>query len=123
MDLIVEKNNHYFRIQIKTVQIENNKKIIPVRKISHTMGEYKINLYTKEDIDYFIGVDVDTRDLYILPISFSSQYKRGININSCIDYKNNFIQMELFNRNVKNAHDDNVESLTDNTDGNDVGIE
>ena len=31
--------------------------------------------------------------------------------------------MELFNRNIKNAHDDNVESLTDNADGNDVGIE
>lgn len=123
VDLIAEKNNKYFRVQIKTIQIENNKKIIPVRKISHNMGEYKINLYTKEDIDYFIGVDVDTRDLYILPISFSSQYKRGISINSCIDYKNNFIQMEPDSGNIISEHDDNVESLTDNADGNDVGIE
>ena len=123
VDLIVEKNNCYFRIQIKTVQTENNKKIIPIRKISHNMGEYKINLYTKEGIDYFIGVDVDTRDLYILPISFSSQYKNGISINSCASYKNNFIQMEPNNENIISEHDDNVESLTDNADGNDVGIE
>lgn len=87
------------------------------------MGEYKINLYTKENIDYFIGVDVDMRDLYILPVSFSSQYKRGISINSCASYKNNFIQMEPNNENIISEHDDNVESLTDNADGNDVGIE
>ena len=30
--------------------------------------------------------------------------------------------MELLNRNVQNGGDDNVEPLTDNTDGNDVGM-
>ena len=31
--------------------------------------------------------------------------------------------MELYSGNIINALDDNVESLTDNADGNDVGIE
>ena len=31
--------------------------------------------------------------------------------------------MELINGNINNGHNDNVESLTDNADGNDVGIE
>ena len=31
--------------------------------------------------------------------------------------------MELINGNINSEHDDNVESLTDNADGNDVGIE
>ena len=30
--------------------------------------------------------------------------------------------MELFNRNIKNGHDNNGESLTDYADGNSVGI-
>lgn len=123
VDLIVEKDNLYLKIQIKTVQIEGTSKLIPVRKISHNMGEYKIKLYTKEDIDYFIGVDVDTEDLYILPVSFSSKYKNSIRISNCSIYKNNFNQMEPNNENIISEHDNNVESLTDNADGNDVGIE
>lgn len=87
------------------------------------MGEYKVKLYTEKDIDYFIGVDLDSKDLYILPISFSSQYKSSININSCQDYKNNFKQMEPISGNINSEHDNNVESLTGNADGNDVGIE
>lgn len=87
------------------------------------MGAYKIKLYTEKDIDYFIGVDVDTRDLYILPILFSSKYKRSVSISNCLIYKNNFNQMEPNNGNIISEHDDNVESLTDDADGNDVGIE
>ena len=56
VDLIVEKNNVYYRIQIKTIQEYKDSKLIPVRKISHNMGEYKIKTYTKSDIDFFIGV-------------------------------------------------------------------
>lgn len=111
-------------MQIKTVQVEKDgRKRIPMRKISHNMGEYKIKLYTKEDIDYFIGVDLDTKDLYILPISLSSKYKSSISVNSCVDYKNNFKQMEPINGNVNSGHDDNVEALTGNADSTDVGIE
>ena len=108
VDLIVEKNNKYFRLQIKTVQKDGNTKRIPIRKISHNMGLYKISRYTNVEIDYFIGVDIENEDLYILPVSFSS---------------NNFKQMERCNGNITNEHDDNVESLTDNADGNDVGME
>ena len=124
VDLIVEKDNTYIKLQIKTVQVEKDgRKIIPMRKISHNMGEYKIKLYTKEDIDYFIGVDLDAKDLYILPVDFSTKYKSSISINSCVNYKNNFKQMEPISGNINSEHDDNVESLTDNADGNDVGIE
>lgn len=124
VDLIVEKNNKYLKLQIKTVQIEKDgRKIIPIRKISHNMGEYKVKLYTQVDIDYFIGVDLDTKDIYILPIDFSSKYKSSISINSCVNYKNNFEQMEPISGNSNSEHDDNVETLTGKADGTDVGIE
>lgn len=57
IDLIIEKNNQYLKIQIKTIQIEGKRKFIPLRKNSHNMGKYKIKLYTQKDIDYFVGVD------------------------------------------------------------------
>ena len=118
VDLIVEKNNQYFKIQIKTVQTRNNSKLIPVRKISHNMGEYKIKTYSKEDIDYFVGADVDTEDVYILPIEFSSTYATSISVSKCEIYKNNFnLDKELVSGNANNGGDDNVETLT----GNDVG--
>lgn len=34
------------------------------------MGEYKVKLYTEKDIDYFIGVDLDT--IFYLYISLLS---------------------------------------------------
>lgn len=87
------------------------------------MGEYKIKRYTKEDIDYFIGVDIEEDVLYILPISFSSNYASSIAISKCAQYKNNFEQMEPIIENNNSGDDDNVETLTDNADGNDVGTD
>ena len=123
IDLIAEKSNKYFRIQIKTVQWNSTYKAIPMRKISHNMGEYKIKRYTKDDIDFFIGADLENEDLYILPIAFSSKYSSAISIKNCQPYKNNFEQLELLCGNIQNGEDDNVETLTDNADGNDVGTE
>lgn len=123
IDLIAEKNNVYLKIQIKTVQNDRGVYKIPVRKISHNMGEYKINKYTKEDIDLFIGADIDNGDIYILPVSFSSKYSSAISINSCQEYKNNFKQLEPLCGNTQSGEDDNVEALTGNADGNDVGTE
>lgn len=123
VDLIVEKNNVYLKIQIKTVQYDKNSGKIPVRKISHNMGEYKIKRYTKEDIDFFIGADLENEDLYILPVEFSSKYASSISISSCQSYKNNFEQLEPLCGNIQSGEDDNVETLTDNADGNDVGTE
>ena len=121
--MIIEKDNKYLKIQIKTVQNTPYNKTIPVRKISHNMGEYKIKRYTKEDIDYFIGVDIETEDVYILPIDFFSKYSSSISVNTCSKYKNNFTQMEPNSGNTISGDDDNVETLTDNADGNDVGME
>ena len=87
------------------------------------MGKYKIKAYTKSDIDFFIGVDLDLEDIYILPIDFISKYNNSISINKCLQYKNNFNLSELIIENNNNGDDDNVESLTDNADGNDVGTE
>ena len=94
VDLIAEKNNKYWKLQIKTIQVQHGKKNIPVRKVSHNMGQYKIKRYTSDDIDLFIGVDLETEDIYVLPVAFSSQYASYINVSKCNNYKNNFEQLE-----------------------------
>ena len=94
VDLIVEKNNKYWKLQIKTTQSRDGKKNIHVRKVSHNMGQYKIKRYTSDDIDWFIGVDLETEDVYILPVAFSSQYSSYINVSKCNNYKNNFEQLK-----------------------------
>jgi len=54
------------------------------------MGNYKYKYYTDEDIDFFIGCDINTNDIYIIPISFSSKYKNCISLSTLQPYKNNF---------------------------------
>lgn len=96
VDLIAEKDNKYICIQIKTVKRKNKtgtQKCIPVFKVSHNMGQYKIHHYTKDEIDYFIGVDIDTEDIYILPISIVEKFKSSIALSTAEQWKNNFDQL------------------------------
>ena len=97
VDMIIEKNNIYLKIQIKTVQSSKNSKVVPLRKISHNMGEYKIKTYSDNDIEYFVGVDTVTEDIYMIPIKFSQTYASAISINTLFKagYVNNFDLKEI----------------------------
>ena len=94
IDCIAIKNNQIIRFQIKTIQKDRDRKVLPVRKISHNQGEYKIHHYNATEIDYFVGSDLETDDLYIVPIEFIVQYRSSIGINTLEPYKNNFSQLE-----------------------------
>lgn len=94
IDCIGIKNNQLLRFQIKTIQRNQNRKVLPVRKISHNQGEYKIHHYTADEIDYFVGSDIEEEDLYIVPIDFVSQYRSSISIRTLEPYKNNYSQLE-----------------------------
>lgn len=84
-DLIVEKNNLYFRIQIKI--LDNHKKL-NFRKLTHSKNNHKQYHYTDKDVDFFVGVDINTFDLYIIPIKEIN--KSSMNISRMEKYKNNF---------------------------------
>lgn len=119
IDCIISKENFLIKIQIKTLQYDkrDNRKFLPVRKISHNQGEYKIHHYTSNEIDYFVGVDIDTEDVYIVPVSFSSKYTSSIGLKALEPYKNNFTQLEPQDGNILSACDDIGETLTGNTEG------
>lgn len=95
IDSIAIKDNKLLRFQIKIISYEKNgNQKLYVRKISHNMGNYKYKYYTEKDIDFFIGCDIVTNDVYILPVSFSSKYKNSIAISSLQPYKNKFDLLE-----------------------------
>lgn len=94
IDCIAIKDNQLLRFQIKTIQRDSRGAYLPVRKISHNQGEYKVHLYTADEIDYFIGADLQEECLYICPISFISQYKSSIGQKALQPYKNNFDQLK-----------------------------
>lgn len=91
IDCIAIKDLTLIRLQIKTL---NKDKCLPVRKISHNQGEYKIFRYDASTIDFFIGVDIETEDVYIIPESFSSQYANTIGFKALQPYKNTFNLIE-----------------------------
>ena len=104
-------------MQIKTIQKDSGRKVLPVRKINHNQGQYKIHLYNKSKIDYFIGTDIETEDLYIVPIDFIMKYSSSIGIKALEPYKNNFTQLEPQIGNSLSGCDDIGETLTGNTEG------
>ena len=117
IDCIAIKENRLIKIQIKTIQSDRGAKKLPVRKISHNQGSYKVHLYNETEIDYFVGTDIDTEDLYIVPIEFVMNYSSAIGIKTLEPYKNNFTQLEPQSGNILSGCDDIGESLTANTEG------
>ena len=117
IDCIACKNGQLIKMQIKTIQMDRGYKKLPVRKISHNQGQYKIFNYTSDEIDYFIGVDIDTEDLYIVPIDIVEKYKSAISVSTLEYYKNNFNYMEPQVGNNLSGCDDIGETLTGNTEG------
>lgn len=119
VDCIISKDDYLIKMQIKTLQKDkrDNRKYLPVRKISHNQGEYKIHHYTSNEIDFFVGVDIETENIYIVPISFSSKYASSIGLKALEPYKNNFIQMEPQVGNNLSGCDDIGETLAGNTEG------
>ena len=114
IDCIAIKEDTLIRMQIKTLAKD---KSLPVRKISHNQGEYKIFRYDASTIDFFIGVDLDAEDIYIVPIEFSSKYSSSIGYRTLQPYKNAFNLMEPNSKNTISGDDDIGESLTGNTEG------
>lgn len=114
VDSIIEKNNIYIKVQIKTLQ----NGVLPVRKLSHSKTEHKVFLYTKNEIDFFIGIDIINGDCYILPIEESSKFTSSIGKRKLEKFKNNFDLLELYIRNNINGELKFGETLTSNVDGN-----
>lgn len=114
IDCIAIKGNTLIRVQIKILTTD---KSLPVRKISHNQGEYKIFRYDASIIDFFIGVDIETEDVYVVPVEFSSQYSNRISYTKLQPYKNTFNLMEPIIGNNNSGEDDIGESLTGNTEG------
>ena len=106
IDCIAIKNGQLLRFQIKTIQKDKNSKKLPVRKISHNQGEYKIHHYTADEIDYFVGSDIEEECLYIVPINFVIKYSSSISIRTLEPYKNNFTQLEPLVGNDQSGADD-----------------
>ena len=59
--------------------------------------KYKVHLYDETEIDFFIGADIHTNDIYIVPIDIVKQYKSCISLKTLQPYKNNF---DLLNSDV-----------------------
>lgn len=114
IDCIAIKGATLVRLQIK---ILTSTKGLSVRKISHNQGQYKIFRYDASNIDFFIGVDLDTEDIYVVPETFSSTYVNVIGSKALQPYKNAFDLMEPIIGNDNSVDDDIGELLTDNTEG------
>jgi len=89
IDVVV--GDHLFKCQVKTLASGRGAKKLPVRKIGcNSKTNTKSYVYSSKDVDFMIGVDVDTFDVYVVPIQDIAQYKSLVSINILSKYKNNF---------------------------------
>ena len=95
IDCIVIKGHKMSRIQIKTVQLDKRgHAFIPVRKLSNNRNTNKQKLYSKLDIDFFVGVDLENNITYVVPIDLVEQYTSAISISILESYKEKYSLME-----------------------------
>ena len=91
---------------------------MPVRKVNHNLESYKIVYYDDTNVDYLVGVDLDTEDIYFVPIEVVSKYKSAISISSISKFKNNFSLLEEPHIGNFVSGGDNIgKRLTANTEG------
>lgn len=100
IDCIVIKNGKLNKIQIKTIQLCRGYKVLPVRKLSNNRGINKQKHYTSKDVDFFLGVDLDTNLIYVVPMAAIEKYTSAISINNLSNYKENYALMEHLDRDV-----------------------
>lgn len=118
IDCIIIKHDILLKFQIKKIQHDRNHKVLPTRKVNHNLECYKITYYTDSKIDYLVGVDLDTEDIYFVPIDVVSKHKSAISISSISKFKNNFSLLEEPHIGNFVSGGDNIgKRLTANTEG------
>lgn len=81
-DLALYHDKRFYRIQIKSGQKKKESTFaIPVRKAQYNRRKIWNTYYTPEDIDFIIGVILETGDLYCFPVAITQQFKDSIWVN------------------------------------------
>ena len=95
-DFILEKNNKLIKLQVKITSVARENKCILTRKLSHSKTEHKTHYYTSNEIDFYVAVDIEELDLYILPMSIYSEIKSSKILDNLQEFKNNFGLIDKF---------------------------
>lgn len=74
-DLIVEINNHLYKIQVKTSSDEKDGYVSFKIKSQVVHNQESINVfYTKDDIDYFALYNIMRDKIYLVPVEISANH-------------------------------------------------
>lgn len=100
-DFILEKDFKLIKVQVKITSKTNLKdgsisKCILTRKLTHSKTEHKTHHYTKEEIDFYMAIDIEELDLYILPMDVYLEIKSSKVLTGLQEYKNNFDLLNQF---------------------------
>ena len=80
------------KLQRVQVKVFSKYKRFAVRKVGvNSKTNTKISYYTADDIDLFAAVDLDTFDVFLVPIEFAASYTAEISKSTLI--KNGFMRL------------------------------
>ena len=65
-DFVVDINNRFYKIQVKTASDQNGKIVIPTSSTNYSGGKWIRNKYTDEEIDFF--ATTYNNQAYLIPI-------------------------------------------------------
>ncbi len=116
--LINPKNYKRYTCQVKCISNPKNTKRgrkLPVRKLTHSKTTHKTHHYSKDNIDFFVGVDVENEEVYVLLMSFVETYRGAIALS--VVKENSYSYFPLSELDARNSADEQPkigESLTAN---------
>lgn len=68
-DCIIEKDNSFKRIQIKTARLlKNNHISVSMKSTSHNRIKNTLKYYTSKEVDYICGVFQKENKVYLIPV-------------------------------------------------------
>lgn len=78
------------RVQVKVLD-SKKRRLMVMNPGRGTEGHAKQYRYTKDDVDFMVGVDADTMDVYVAPISITERFKDSVGASTLekIGLKNN----------------------------------
>lgn len=73
-DFVIEKDGVFKRVQVKTLTDKGDFYELRTRSVNTNSSGHTVKLYTKEEIDLFVGVDISSKNIFEIPFSDCNKY-------------------------------------------------
>lgn len=87
-DFVIEKDNVFSKVQVKTLRDMEDKYAISFKSTSHNRTGNTMKNYSSTDIDLFVGVDIYNNKVVQIPFNKSNKSEMYLRKDACEKHSN-----------------------------------